>query len=161
MLFENMTSLDVKKAVNKTTIKKSLYNKGEFLAEYRKGRKNNPFKKLLTILVAENDKSSQQIISHTLEKRGHTVFCVNNGEKILNLLEKIKFNIVLMNIQIPIFDVFEVIRKIRYSKRIRLLNGNAETVVMFMKEKKHLIYVLHVSINRVITKFGQIITKEG
>lgn len=40
-----------------------------------------------------------------------------------------------------------------FSNEIKLLNGNAETVGMFMKEKKHQRFVLRVNILRVITKF--------
>ncbi|MEJ2663597.1 MAG: ATP-binding protein [Spirochaetia bacterium] len=66
-----------------------------------------------TILVVEDDKNTQKIICDLLEKRGHSLFCVPGGEAAMAMLNKIKFDLILMDLKMPGLDGFATTKLIR------------------------------------------------
>jgi signal transduction histidine kinase/response regulator RpfG family c-di-GMP phosphodiesterase len=58
----------------------------------------------LCILVAEDNIVNQRLVSRLLEKRGHQVTVVSNGREVLALLEEQTFDLVLMDVQMPVMD---------------------------------------------------------
>ncbi len=69
----------------------------------------------LKILLAEDTEINQIYLSFFLEKQGHTVVVVDNGQSVLGLLRKEQFDLILMDIQMPIVDGITATRKIRNS----------------------------------------------
>lgn len=67
------------------------------------------------ILVAEDDRLSQLAIQRLLQKRGHSVTVVDNGQKAIEKLEQQEFGLVLMDIQMPIMDGVDTTKAIRAS----------------------------------------------
>ena len=67
----------------------------------------------LKVLVAEDNKFNQQVIQRMLERRGHTVRVVPNGSETLAALEQSAFDLLLLDVNMPEMDGFEVIRTIR------------------------------------------------
>lgn len=65
------------------------------------------------ILLAEDGIVNQQVASRLLESRGHTVVLVNNGAEALAALERSKFDLVLMDVQMPVMDGFDATAAIR------------------------------------------------
>ncbi len=67
----------------------------------------------LDILVAEDDEVNQAVIEKILSKAGHTVHCVENGREAIEALGKHRYNLVLMDVQMPVMDGVEATHIIR------------------------------------------------
>jgi len=77
----------------------------------------------LRVLVAEDNLVNQRLVTRLLEKRGHFVVVAGNGREALEALEKESFDLVLMDVQMPVMDGFEAtaaIRKREEGKGIRV-----------------------------------------
>src|ERR1035438_965803 len=66
----------------------------------------------LQILLAEDNSVNQRLISRLLEKMGHVVTIAGNGEMALRLSEQRDFDLVAMDMQMPIMDGLEATQEI-------------------------------------------------
>lgn len=71
----------------------------------------------LQILLAEDNVMNQQLAMRLLEKRGHYVTVAADGKEALALLKSAKFDVALMDVQMPVMDGFEATRAIRQEER--------------------------------------------
>ena len=67
----------------------------------------------LNVLVAEDNPVNQRLAVRLLEKRGHRVEVVVNGREALQALDKQRFDLVLMDVQMPQMDGVEATAAIR------------------------------------------------
>jgi two-component system, sensor histidine kinase and response regulator len=67
----------------------------------------------LQILLAEDNAVNQRLAVRLLEKRGHGVTLASNGKEALALLKTSKFDLVLMDVQMPVMDGFQATAAIR------------------------------------------------
>jgi PAS domain S-box-containing protein len=70
----------------------------------------------LRILVAEDNPVSQFLAVRLVEKEGHSTVAVANGREALEALEKEKFDLVLMDVQMPEMGGFEAVAAIRQNE---------------------------------------------
>jgi CheY-like chemotaxis protein len=69
------------------------------------------------ILLAEDNVINQKLAVRILENRGHRVTVAGDGEEALAAIEKDLFDVVLMDIQMPKLDGFQVTKEIRFRER--------------------------------------------
>ncbi|KAK9761743.1 histidine kinase osmosensor [Basidiobolus ranarum] len=74
--------------------------------------------KKLKILLAEDNLVNQKIAVRILEKHGHEVIIVSNGLLAVEAVENTKFDLILMDLQMPIMGGFEATARIREMERI-------------------------------------------
>jgi CheY-like chemotaxis protein len=67
----------------------------------------------LHILLAEDNRVNQILTRRILEKKGHEVTIAGDGQEALDLLESRKFDLVLMDVEMPEMDGFSANRVIR------------------------------------------------
>ena len=72
----------------------------------------------LHILLAEDNATNQRLAVINLETWGHRVTVADNGEKAVAAVEKEKFDLVLMDIQMPKMSGFEATATIRQCEQI-------------------------------------------
>ncbi len=117
-LFEDL--LD-KKSVNiedlSSTIK-SMINRYETPAQVEDVIKKE---NVIKILLAEDYKHSQIIVTRLLKKNGfENIVVVENGEEALNMAKKEKFDLILMDMQMPIMNGFEATESIRNIEQYKM-----------------------------------------
>jgi PAS domain S-box-containing protein len=67
----------------------------------------------MRVLVAEDNSVNQKLIQRLLQKRGHSVVLAEDGRDALQSLEREKFDLVLMDVQMPEVGGFEVTAEVR------------------------------------------------
>jgi two-component system, sensor histidine kinase and response regulator len=67
----------------------------------------------LRILLAEDNEVNQELALSLLKKYGHSVLLANDGQEALSAWEKESFDLVLMDLQMPIMGGFEATAAIR------------------------------------------------
>ena len=67
----------------------------------------------LNILIAEDNLINQKLIIKVLNKLGYKPDLANNGEEVLEMLEKEAYEVVLMDVQMPVLDGISATRRIR------------------------------------------------
>ncbi|MGE4552187.1 MAG: ATP-binding protein [Desulfovibrionaceae bacterium] len=65
------------------------------------------------VLVAEDNRVNQIAVRRFLERRGHQVVCVEDGQQAVDRVQQERFDVVLMDIQMPVLDGEEATRRIR------------------------------------------------
>ena len=72
-------------------------------------RKSHPAR----ILLAEDDPINQQVAVNMLKRLGHSVAVASNGQKAVDHISTGTFDLVLMDVQMPVMDGLEAVAKIR------------------------------------------------
>lgn len=70
----------------------------------------------LKILLVEDNRINQKVISLQLKKLGYRADIVNDGKECLNVLTKQKYDILLMDCEMPVLDGYETTKVIRESE---------------------------------------------
>lgn len=84
-----------------------------------------------TILVVEDDEGIRELLRLFLLKKGYTVFQAEDGFKALELLEQIKPDMILLDVEMPGMNGLEVCKKIRLKTTLP---------IMFVSYRKELAY---------------------
>ena len=85
-------------------------------------------RKHLNVLLVEDNLVNQELASRILRKRGHDVTIVANGKLAVEALEKQRFDVVLMDVQMPELGGLEATAAIRQRER----ESGAHTCIVAM-----------------------------
>lgn len=67
----------------------------------------------ISILIVEDDGEMREILGDVFEDRGARVLRASNGVEAFALVEKERIDLVMSDIQMPVMDGIELLRKIR------------------------------------------------
>ncbi|MGC4022329.1 MAG: PAS domain S-box protein [Cyclobacteriaceae bacterium] len=95
--------------------------------------------KILNILVVDDNQVNQIVSSKFLKKWGHSVSTASSGDEALELLDKTQFQIILLDLQMPEMDGYQVAKEIRsreedYFKNVPIIALSAD-VLSEVKDK--------------------------
>lgn len=76
----------------------------------------------LKVLLVEDNKINQKVAQATLKPFGHLVDTADNGEQALQKFGEMNYDVVLMDLQMPVMDGYTATRKIREYEKSRKLS---------------------------------------
>ena len=88
------------------------------------------FHKSIHVLVVDDNSVNQLVAKRLLQKFGAEVTLAENGQEAIELIGRNDFDMILMDIQMPVLDGYkasEALRKLNYTKPIIALSANAFT----------------------------------
>jgi len=71
----------------------------------------------LRVLLAEDNRVNQRLALRLLEKRGHLVVLAEDGAQALDELQRRKFDLVLMDVQMPVMDGVQATAAVRLKEK--------------------------------------------
>ncbi|GAC1478441.1 MAG: hypothetical protein NVS2B14_19590 [Chamaesiphon sp.] len=83
----------------------------------------------LKILMAEDNLVNQKVALKQLKNLGYDADVVGNGQEVLQLLEKVPYDLILMDCQMPVLDGYETAREICRRESSSFLTGRRPVVV--------------------------------
>lgn len=93
----------------------------------RATRTPSGYARSLAILLAEDNDVNQKVAVRILEKFNHTVTVVENGLQAVKKVEGHRYDVILMDVQMPVMGGFEATRNIREHER---MNGCPRTPII-------------------------------
>jgi two-component system, sensor histidine kinase RpfC len=106
------------------------------LSDYYSAR--DASKRRYQILVAEDNAVNQRVIVGILERAGHTVRVVGDGEQALDMLENERFDVIIMDLNMPQLGGLDAARAYRFmdpeSSHIPIIMLSADVTSEAMKE---------------------------
>lgn len=111
----------------------------DFRSSETESHNENKLKAELHILLVDDNEVNQAIASNYLKKRGYSVAIASTGKEALNHVLNHSFHVILIDIQMPEMDGYEVTRRIRgmddpYFKAVPIIALTA-TIASEVKEK--------------------------
>lgn len=84
----------------------------------------------LSVLVAEDNEVNQKLIRTLLENKGHRVVIAKNGQEAVDEYRTGKFDILLMDVQMPVLSGLEAAQIIRGLETKRLITGHIPIYIL-------------------------------
>jgi two-component system, sensor histidine kinase and response regulator len=73
------------------------------------------------ILVVDDVEINRELLRLTLEKQGHRITMANNGQEAVEQFSQTVFDVIFMDMQMPVMDGYEAVREIRKVEQIQNL----------------------------------------
>ena len=81
--------------------------------KYSNPSRTGASRRSLNVLLAEDTPTNQKLAEYILTRRGHRVEIAPNGRQALDMLKKFNYDVVLMDVQMPVMDGFQATAAIR------------------------------------------------
>ena len=88
------------------------------------------------VLVVEDNPHSLELMSYLLDTAGYTVHCARSGAEAVRLAEHERVDVVLLDLQLPDVDGYQVLRMLRAQPRIAAVNIVAVTAVAMVGDRE-------------------------
>ncbi|CAI7664377.1 CheY-like superfamily [Penicillium manginii] len=88
----------------------------------RASRISSGFTRSLAILLAEDNDVNQKVAVRILQKDNHNVTVVENGLQAVKEVKRHRYDVILMDIQMPVMGGFEATNKIRQYEKVNSLS---------------------------------------
>lgn len=93
----------------------------------------------MTILLADDNLPSRELMREILEASGHRIVEAVNGRDALDLIRQKQPELVFLDLQMPVLDGFSVIRELRTDVRFRQLPVVAVTASAMLGDRERAI----------------------
>ena len=93
----------------------------------------------MTILLADDNLPSRELMREILEASGHLIVEAANGRDALDLIRQNQPELVFLDLQMPVLDGFSVIRELRTDVRFRRLPVVAVTASAMLGDRERAI----------------------
>src|SRR5277367_1363567 len=93
----------------------------------------------MTILLADDNLPSRELMREILEASGHVIVEAANGRDALDLIRQNQPELVFLDLQMPVLDGFSVIRELRTDVRFRRLPVVAVTASAMLGDRERAI----------------------
>ncbi|KGA98151.1 heme transporter CcmC [Alkalihalobacillus alcalophilus ATCC 27647 = CGMCC 1.3604] len=80
-----------------------------------------------SILIVDDDKHLRQMVSQYLEENGYRTGQAENGEVALHLLEQKTYQLVVIDVMMPIMDGYELVKQLRHHQNIPVIMLTAKS----------------------------------
>jgi len=84
----------------------------------------------LKILLVEDNLLNQRIVTFSLKKFNHEVTIANNGFEAVQIFRKNKFDVILMDIMMPVMDGLEATIQIREDEKNNNLDSRTPIIAL-------------------------------
>ena len=84
----------------------------------------------LMILLVEDNLLNQRIVTFSLKKFNHEVIIANNGVEAIDRFREQKFDVILMDIMMPVMDGLEATVKIREEEAINNIKKRTPIIAL-------------------------------
>jgi DNA-binding response OmpR family regulator len=71
----------------------------------------------MKLLVVEDEKRMAELLRQGLAEEGHTVVCAYDGSEGLNLAQNYEFDVIILDVMLPLLSGFEVANRLRAAKK--------------------------------------------
>ena len=88
------------------------------------------------VLVVEDNPHSLELMSYLLDTAGYTVHCAQTGAEAIRLAETEHVDVVLLDLQLPDIDGYQVLRLLRAQPRVAAVNVVAVTAVAMVGDRE-------------------------
>ncbi|MDY6905370.1 MAG: response regulator [Thermodesulfobacteriota bacterium] len=108
-LFECLKTITENTSAPLRTVKTQNIQDSDNLQKKKPAKDADP----LRVLIVEDDNANQLICKNLIEKMGYSATVVNNGKEALDAIKHTSFDLVIMDIQMPVMNGIEATKAIR------------------------------------------------